>query len=70
MKDKIKKIKNLRRKIRRIRKTHFQFSEYLSEKIDKSISFSDYLSNNYLDTRIGYSEYLSEKLTLKFGESN
>jgi hypothetical protein len=53
MKDKIKKIKNLR-----IRKTHFQFSEYLSEKIDKSISFSDYLSNNYLDTRIGYSEYL------------
>jgi hypothetical protein len=65
MKDKIKKIKNLR-----IRKTHFQFSEYLSEKIDKSISFSDYLSNNYLDTRIGYSEYLSEKLTLKFGESN
>jgi hypothetical protein len=65
MKDKIKKIKNLRKG-----NNYFQFSEYLSEKIDKSISFSDYLSNNYLDTRIGYSEYLSEKLTLKFGESN
>jgi len=53
MKDKIKKIKNLRKG-----NNYFQFSEYLSEKIDKSISFSDYLSNNYLDTRIGYSEYL------------
>lgn len=60
MKEKIKKIKDLRIN----RGVYSQFSQYIAETIDKSISFSDYLSNNYLDSRIDYSEYLSEKINL------
>lgn len=60
MKEKIKKIKDLRSN----RVVYSQFSQYIAETIDLSISFSDYLSNNYLDTKIDYSEYLSEKINL------
>ena len=47
MKEKIKKIKEFRSN-----RVYSKFSQYIAETIDKSISFSDYLSNNYLDTRI------------------
>ena len=59
--DKIKKIKE----IRRSRNNTLIFSQYLADKIDKSISYTDYLSQNlYTDTQtnISYSEYLVEKI--------
>ena len=59
--DKIKKIKRLRNS----RNNYIKFSQYLAEKIDKSISYTDYLSENlYIDTQtnISYSEYLVEKI--------
>lgn len=61
MKDKIKKIKE----IRRSRNNYINYSQYVAEMIDKSITYTDYLSQNlYTDTQtnIKYSEYLVEKI--------
>ena len=58
MKDKIKKIKQLRNNT-------INYSQYIAESIDKSISYTDYLSQSlYIDdqTNISYSEYLAEKI--------
>lgn len=57
--DKIKKIKELRRS-----RNNYIYSQYIAESIDKSISYTDYLSQNlYIDkTNISYSEYLAEKI--------
>ena len=59
--DKIKKIKELRNS----RNNYIGYSQYVAEMIDKSISYTDYLSQNlYIDTQtnISYSEYLVEKI--------
>jgi len=59
--DKIKKIKELRNS----RDNYIGYSQYVAEMIDKSISYTDYLSQNlYIDTQtnISYSEYLVEKI--------
>ena len=37
-----------------------QFSEYISEQIDKTINFTDYLKVN-LDRTIAYTEYVAEQ---------
>jgi hypothetical protein len=37
-----------------------QFSEYISEQIDKTINFTDYLKLN-LDRTIAYTEYVAEQ---------
>lgn len=38
--------------------SYISYSEYIAEQIDKSIKYSDYLSEqNYLDTSISYYEY-------------
>ncbi len=37
------------------------YSEYVSESIDKTISYADYVSE-YLNNVISYSEYISEKI--------
>ena len=61
MLDKIKKIKELRNS----RDNYIGYSQYVAEMIDKSISYTDYLSQNlYIDTQtnISYSEYLVEKI--------
>jgi ribonucleotide reductase beta subunit family protein with ferritin-like domain len=58
--NKIKKIKELRRS-----RNNYIYSQYIAESIDKSISYTDYLSQNlYIDnqTNISYSEYLAEKI--------
>jgi recombinational DNA repair protein (RecF pathway) len=55
--DKIKKIKELRRS-----RNNYIYSQYIAESIDKSISYTDYLSQNlYIDT-ISFSGYLVEKI--------
>jgi hypothetical protein len=38
--------------------SYISYSEYITESIDKSIKYSDYLAEqNYLDTSISYYEY-------------
>jgi hypothetical protein len=37
-----------------------QFSEYISEQIDKTINFTDYLKVN-IDRTIAYTEYVAEQ---------
>lgn len=59
--DLVKRIKGLRR----LSSAAIQYSEYLSESLDKDISYKDYLSDlsdSYGSDVISYSSYLSEKL--------
>ncbi len=42
-------------------KAYVNYSEYVSEQIDKSMSYTEYVADN-ISSIISYSEYLSEKI--------
>lgn len=69
VKNIVKEIKRLKSEYNPQSNVYIQYSEYICESIDKSISYADYLSeklmNQTFDVYSGhseYSEYLSEKL--------
>ena len=68
VKNIVKEIKRLKSEYNPQSNVYIQYSEYICESIDKSISYADYLSeklmNQTFDVSVHseYSEYLSEKL--------
>jgi iron uptake system EfeUOB component EfeO/EfeM len=61
VKDLVKEIKQKRDGWRNLKNTYVNYSEYVSEQIDKSMSYTEYVADN-LSSIISYSEYLSEKI--------
>jgi iron uptake system EfeUOB component EfeO/EfeM len=61
VKDLVKEIKQKRDGWRNLKNAYVNYSEYVSEQIDKSMSYTDYVADN-LSSIISYSEYLSEKI--------
>jgi iron uptake system EfeUOB component EfeO/EfeM len=61
VKDLVKEIKQKRDGWRNLKNAYVNYSEYVSEQIDKSMSYTEYVADN-LSSIISYSEYLSEKI--------
>ena len=58
MKDKIRRIKELRKS----RDKNITYSQYLSEQVNKSVSYSDYISEQLNKSISYYSDYISGKV--------
>jgi hypothetical protein len=61
VKDLVKEIKQKRDGWRNLKNTYVNYSEYVSEQIDKSMIYTEYVAD-HLSSIISYSEYLSEKI--------
>jgi hypothetical protein len=60
--NEVKELVNRVKGLRRLKNASIRYSEYISENLDKSISYSDYLSDlsdSYGPDAISYSSYLS-----------
>jgi len=57
VKDLVKEIKQKRDGWRNLKNAYVNYSEYVSEQIDKSMSYTEYVADN-LSSIISYSEYL------------
>ena len=61
VKDLVKEIKQKRDGWRNLKNAYVNYSEYVSEYIDKSMSYTEYVAENLSNT-ISYSEYISEQI--------
>jgi hypothetical protein len=61
-------VKSIVKEIKRVksdRSSHFSYSDYVCESLDKTIKYTEYLAeqiNNNTQYYSGYNEYVSEKL--------
>ena len=70
IKSLVKEIKQKRDGWRNLKNAYVNYSEYVSEYIDKSMSYTEYVADNLSNTLAGvstqgdisYSEYLTEKI--------
>ena len=64
VKDLVKNIKQKRNGWRNLKKAYVNYSEYVAEQIDKSMSYTEYIAEQ-IDRTISYSEYTVEKIDKK-----
>jgi len=64
VKDLVKEIKQKRDGWRNLKNAYVNYSEYVSEQIDKSMSYTEYVADN-ISSIISYSEYLAEPIIKK-----
>jgi len=61
IKSLVKKIKQKRNGWENLKKAYVNYTEFVSESIDKSMKYSEYVAENLSNT-ISYSEYISEQI--------
>jgi hypothetical protein len=54
-------VKQLFKEIKKSRRRHIRYSDYICENLNKSINYSEYICE-HIDTNISYAAYLAENL--------
>jgi hypothetical protein len=65
VKDLVKEIKQKRDGWRNLKNTYVNYSEYVSEQIDKSMSYTEYVYEQIDMSMSYYTEYTAEKIDKK-----
>lgn len=64
VKDLVKNIKQKRNGWRNLKKAYVNYTQYISEQIDRTISYTEHIAEQ-IDRTISYSEYTAEKIDKK-----